>query len=559
MMSLLGEIKRRKVFQVAAVYAIVAWLIIQIIGEVSEPLNLPGWLDTVVIVLIAIGFPIALVLAWAFDITPDGVTRDAGVDAPPKQQPAETDVMAPQHKSIVVLPFVNMSADPENEYFSDGLTEEIINALTQLKELRVVARTSSFVFKGKSADIAKIGHKLNVSYVLEGSVRKDKERLRITAQLINVANGYHIWSEQFDRELDDIFAIQNEIALAIVEKLKIRLVPHERSRLVEKRTSNLAAHEAYLKGRYFWNQRGPGLKKAVDLFKLALAEDDNYADAYVGLADTYALLAFYGYRPPTEVMPKAKDAVHRALEIDETLAEAHSSLGFIHTIFDWDWDSASKEFERALELNPSYSPARYWRTNLLMTQGRLEEAVSEISHSLEYDPLSIYMQAFLGVVLITSKKYQQASEHLLKALALEPTNFIARSGLGVAYCFQSRIEEGILEIQQAIDLSDRDEWPVAALGIVHAAFGDRSRAREILNELEQRARDEYVSAIHIAAIHAQLGEKDRAFEWLERAYEERCSLLFAVVNGYIGRTFDLLENEPRFHDLLRRIGLRDEE
>jgi TolB-like protein/Tfp pilus assembly protein PilF len=559
MMSLLGEIKRRKVFQVAAVYAIVAWLIIQIIGEVSEPLNLPGWLDTVVIVLIAIGFPIALVLAWAFDITPDGVTRDAGVDAPPKQQPAETDVMAPQHKSIVVLPFVNMSADPENEYFSDGLTEEIINALTQLKELRVVARTSSFVFKGKSADIAKIGHKLNVSYVLEGSVRKDKERLRITAQLINVANGYHIWSEQFDRELDDIFAIQNEIALAIVEKLKIRLVPHERSRLVEKRTSNLAAHEAYLKGRYFWNQRGPGLKKAVDLFKLALAEDDNYADAYVGLADTYALLAFYGYRPPTEVMPKAKDAVHRALEIDETLAEAHSSLGFIHTIFDWDWDSASKEFERALELNPSYSPARYWRTNLLMTQGRLEEAVSEISHSLEYDPLSIYMQAFLGVVLMTSKKYQQASEHLLKALALEPTNFIARSGLGVAYCFQSRIEEGILEIQQAIDLSDRDEWPVAALGIVHAAFGDRSRAREILNELEQRARDEYVSAIHIAAIHAQLGEKDRAFEWLERAYEERCSLLFAVVNGYIGRTFDLLENEPRFHDLLRRIGLRDEE
>ena len=443
-MPLLGEIKRRKVFQVAVVYAVAAWLIIQIVGEVSDPLNLPGWLDTVIIVLLAVGFPIAMILAWAFDITPDGVRRDAGDAASPGQQPAEINVASPDRDSIVVLPFVNMSADPENEYFSDGLTEEIINALTQLKELRVVARTSSFVFKGKSTDIAKIGNKLNVNNVLEGSVRKDGTKLRITAQLINVANGYHIWSEQFDRELDDIFAIQNEIALAIVDKLKIKLVAHERSRLVEKRTTNLAAHEAYLKGRYFWNQRGPGLKKAVDLFQLALAEDDNYADAYVGLADTYALLAFYGYRPPIEVMPKAKDAVHRALEIDEALAAAHSSLGFIHTIFDWDWDSASKEFERALELNPSYSPARYWRTNLLMTQGRLEEAVSEISHSLEYDPLSIYMQAFLGVVLLTSKKYQQASEHLLKALALEPNNFIARAGLGVAYCFQSRVEEGIL-------------------------------------------------------------------------------------------------------------------
>jgi len=556
-MSFLEEIKRRSIFQVAAVYAVVAWFVIQLVDVVSEPLNLPDWLDTVVIVLFAAGLPIAVVLAWAFDITPQGVKRDAGDLVPPAQLSAETDVVTPQHKSIVVLPFVNMSADLENEYFSDGLTEEIINALAQLKDLRVAARTSSFVFKGKSTDITEIGHKLNVNNVLEGSVRKDRNKLRITAQLINVADGYHLWSEQYDRELDDVFSIQNEIALAIVDKLKIKLVSHEMSRLVEKQTANLAAHEAYLKGRYFWNQRGPGLLKAVDFFRSALAEDDNYAAAYVGLADTYALLGFYGYLPPTDVMPKAKEAVQRALQIDETLAEAHSSLGFIQTIFDWDWESASKEFERALKLNPGYSPARYWRTNLLMTQGHLDEAISEIRHSLEYDPLSIYMQAFLGVVLLTSKKYQQASEHLQKALDLEPNNFIARSALGVAYCFQSRIEEGIREIQQAIDLSDRDEWPVAALGIVQAAFGDRSRAREILVELEQRARDEYVSAIHIAAIHAQLGEKDCAFEWLERAYEERCSLLFAVENGYIGRTFDILQNEPRFQDLLRRIGLRN--
>ena len=559
-MSLLGEIKRRKVFQVAAVYAVMAWLIIQIIDVVGDPLSLPEWLDTVVIVLLAVGFPVAVILAWAFELTPNGVIRTSS-NTTPASASSKTGYREAHHspRSIAVLPFANMSADPENEYFSDGMAEEVINALTQVKDLRVAARTSSFAFKTKTMDIAEIGQRLNVDIVLEGSVRKVGSRLRITAQLINVSDGYHLWSEQYDRELDDVFAIQDEIALAIVGKLKINLVPDEKARLVKKQTVNLAAHEAYLKGRYFWNQRGPALKRAVDLFQLALAEDDNYAAAYAGLADSYALLGFYGYFPPNDVMPKAKEAAQRALEIDEKLAEAHSSLGFIHTIFDWDWESASREFERALELNPNYSPARYWRINLLITQGRMEEAISELRRSLEYDPLSMYMQAFLGILLLMGKKYRQASEQLQKALELDPNYFIARASLGVAYFFQGRAEEGILEIQQAIDLSDRDEWPMSSLGIVYAASGDQSRSREILMELEQRARDEYVSAIHIAAIHAQLGEKDEAFEWLERAYEERCALLFTVDSGTFYAPFDSLKADPRYRDLLRRIGLKDGE
>jgi TolB-like protein/Tfp pilus assembly protein PilF len=559
-MPFLGEIKRRKVFQVAAVYAVVAWLIIQMVDVVSEPLNLPGWLDTVVIVLLAVGFPVAVILAWAFDITPEGIKRDTGVDAPPEQQPAETSAMVPQHKSIVVLPFVNMSADSENEYFSDGLTEEIINALTQLQDLSVAARTSSFVFKGKNTDIAEVGQKLKVNTVLEGSVRKVENRLRITAQLINVADGYHLWSEKFDRELGDVFAIQDEISLAIVDKLKVRLTSGEKAQLVGKQTVNLAAHEDYLKGRYFWNQRGPGLKKAVDLFQLALAKDNNYATAYAGLADTYSLLGFYGYLPPMDVMPRAREAALHALEIDENLAEAHCSLGYVHTIFDWDWEKARKEFQRALDLNPSYVPARYWYSVLLWFMGHIEEAISEARCGLETDSLSVYGHVQLASMLLSAQKHEQAAEQLLQALDLEPDFYSARAFLGIAYYFQSRVDDAIYEIQKAIDMSDRNQWPVAYLGTVYAAIGDRTRADEILAELEGRSRKEYIHANWIAQIYALLDEKDQAFDWLEKAFNERAPIMGSnALKTYPGWFYNSLRDDSRFQDLLRRQGLIDRE
>jgi len=559
-MSLLGEIKRRKIFQVAAVYAVVAWLIIQIIDVVSEPLSLPAWLDTIVIVLVAVGFPIAVVLAWAFDITPEGVKRDTGVDAPPGQQTAETAVLAPHHKSIAVLPFVNMSADPENEYFSDGLTEEIINALTQLKDLRVAARTSSFMFKGQSTDIAEVGRKLKVNSVLEGSVRKVENKLRITAQLINVADGYHLWSEKFDRELGDVFAIQDEISLAIVDKLKVRLTPGEKAQLVGKQTVNLAAHEDYLKGRYFWNQRGAGLQKAVSFFQLAIAKDKNYATAYAGLADAYSLLGFYGYLPPKDVMPRAKEAALRALEIDEDLADAHCSLGYVYTIFDWEWEKARKEFLRALELNPSYGPAREWYSVWLWFMGHVEEAIAEVRRGLETDPLSAYAHVQLGGVLLSAQKYEEASEALLQALELEPDFYSARSMLGIAYYLQSRVEDAILEIQKAVDMSNRNQWPVGFLGAVYAAIGDRTQAGEILAELEGRSRKEYIHANWIAQIYALLNEKDEAFDWLEKAFNERAPIMGSnALKTYPGWFYNNLRDDSRFQDLLRRQGLFNRE
>ncbi len=556
-MPFLGEIKRRKVFQVAAVYAVVAWLIIQMVDVVSEPLNLPGWLDTVVIVLLAVGFPVAVILAWAFDITPEGVKRDTGVDAPSLQQSAATDAVAPQHKSIVVLPFVNMSADPENEYFSDGLTEEIINALTQLQDLSVAARTSSFVFKGKNTDIAKVGQKLNVNTVLEGSVRKVGNKLRITAQLINVADGYHLWSEKFDRELGDVFVIQDEISLAIVDKLKVRLSPGEKAQLVGKQTANVAAHEDYLKGRYFWNQRGPGLQKAVNSFKSALDKDDNYATAYAGLADAYSLLGFYGYLPPMEVMPRAREAALRALEINENLAEAHCSLAYIHTIFDWEWEKAGKEFVRALELNPNYGPAREWYSVWLWFMGRFEEAIAEAQRALAADPLSAYAHVQLASVLLSVQKYEQASEQLLQALELEPDFYSASACLGMTYYFQSRVDDAIREIQKAIDMSDRNQWPLAYLGWVYAAIGDRSGADEVLTELKRRSENEHIHANWMAQIYAMLDQKDEAFFWLDKAVNERApTIVLNALDTYPGCFYHNLRDDSRFQDLLRRQGLQ---
>ena len=480
-------------------------------------------------------------------------------------KPSQTSVLSvslekTNENSIAVLPFVNMSNDQEQEYFSDGISEEIINMLVQIRELKVAGRTSSFSFKGQNIDVREIGRKLCVEAVLEGSVRKAGNRLRITAQLINVADGYHLWSEKYDRELDDVFAIQDEISLAIVEKLKVKLTFREEGRLVNKQTVNRAAHEAYLKGRFFWNHRGPDLKKSIKFFELALAEDNNYASAHAGLADAYALLGFYGYLPPREVMPKAKKAAQRALEIDEDLAEAHCSLGYIHTIFDWEWERARKEFKRALELNPNYGPARYWYSVWLWFMGCYEEAIAEVRRGLETDPLSVYMHVQLGCVLLAAQKYAQASESLLQALELQPDFVSARSILGIAYYFQSRVEDAIREIQRAIDLSHRDQWPVWLLGVVYAADGDRTRAEEILVELEGRAQNEYIHASWIAAIYALLDEKDETFEWLEKAFDEKNPFVACcALSVYPGWMFNGVRSDPRFENLVRRLGFNDGE
>ncbi|MBI4627016.1 MAG: TIR domain-containing protein [Verrucomicrobia bacterium] len=442
------------------------------------------------------------------------------LSAAPRSAPAAPPV---DEKSIAVLPFANMSADAENEYFSDGMTEEIINALVQVAELRVAARTSVFAFKGKADDLRTIAVKLNVRTVLEGSVRKAGNQIRITAQLINADDGYHIWSERFDRALDDIFAVQDEIARTIAAKLKVKLklVGDGRQLLVKPPTDDLEAYQLYLQGRYFWGQRGGGLLKGLRCFEAALARDPNYALAYTGVADAYTLLGFYGYARPNDVMPKARAAAERALAIDPELAEAHSALGFILLSYDWNIPAAEHALRRAIKLKPTYVPARYWLASVVVGRNRPHDSVAIDEEAVRIEPLSLFANAHLGWMLLGAGRAEDAARRLEHLLELDPRLLIGHWLLGQAYVALGRTEEGLAKLRTAVELSGNLAWMVATFGCALAHVGRTDEARAVLADLERRAEKEYVRAFLFAMLHAYLGEEDRMLVWLEKARAER--------------------------------------
>ncbi len=457
--------------------------------------------------------------------------------------------------SIAVLPFVNMSADPENEYFCDGLAEELINALTKIERLRVLARTSSFSFKGKQADVREIGQRLNVSTVLEGSVRKAGSRLRITAQLINVADGYHLWSERYDRQIQDLFEIQDEVTLAVVDALKLKLLSREKASLLKQPTENTEAYQLYLKGRYYWHQRTEeAVKKGIECFEQAIAIDPNYALAYAGLADSYSLLGLseYSALPPTEAFPKAKEASVKALEIDDTLPEAHVSLAFAGMYFDWDFLRAESEYKQALELNPKYATAHHFRALNLMAMGQADLAIAEMKKAQALEPLSLIINTNLGWMLYFARKYDQAIEQYQKTLEMDKNFYPARFRLGQAYLQAGSIEEAVEEFQQAVTLSQRKARPLALLGYAYGLSGNRTAAERMLDELNELSKKSYVSSLEIARIYAVLGEKDRVFDCFNKAVEEREGWLIWVK---LEPSFDSLRSDARYADLVRRMGL----
>jgi TolB-like protein/predicted Ser/Thr protein kinase len=360
--------------------------------------------------------------------------------------------------SIAVLPFVNLSADKEQEYFCDGMAEEIINALTHVEDLRVVARTSAFSFRGKEIDIREIGRKLNVETLLEGSVRKAGSRVRITAQLINVTDGYHLWSERYDRDIgalccpEDIFAIQDDISLTIVDKLKVKLLKGEKTKLVKRHTEDLDAYNLYLKGRYFWNRRTEeSLKKSIDCFNQAIEKDPGYALAYAGLADSYVTLQDYSSLSPKVTLPKAKQAAYKALEIDGTLAEARNSLAQV-LFREWDWQGAEKEHKRAIELNPNYASAHHWYALVLAYAARFDEAIAEMKRAWELDPLSLIINRNLGLVLCYAHRYDKAIKQLQKTLEMDPSFSLAHASLGLVYLRKAMYQEALTELQKESDI-----------------------------------------------------------------------------------------------------------
>ncbi len=471
----------------------------------------------------------------------------------PAPEPAP--VSGAPEKSIAVLPFANISADPENEYFSDGITEEIINALTQLPGLHVAARTSAFSFKGQNIDLRTVGEKLNVATVLEGSVRKAGNRVRITAQLIDAANGYHLWSERYDRELDDIFAIQDEIASTIADHLKVTLAGGSDQALVKPATANLEAYELYLKGRFHLYQRVDlSFQNALECFERAVALDSDYAQAHAGMAETHAMLGFYGLRRPNEVMPKAKVEALRALALDDTLGVAHHALALVKLLHEWDWAGATGEFQRALDLDPGSAVIRsqYALFILQMLEGRHEQAIAEGRRALESDPLSAYPKYVVSLIMAVAGKHEEGIRLAQAAVSNEPNSFMGYRSLGLALSWQCKHEEATAALERAVELSGRHQWSVGDLFAAYAAQGRWDEANLLRDELRERSEHEYIQPVWQVFGEALLGNRDAAFEALELAYAERDTIL-ALVKYW--PEFDPLRGDPRWDEFLQKMGL----
>jgi TolB-like protein/tetratricopeptide (TPR) repeat protein len=458
--------------------------------------------------------------------------------------------------SIVVLPFLNMSADPEQEYFCDGLAEELINALTQIEDLKVIARTSAFSFKDKNVNVRDIGRELDVGSILEGSVRKAGNRLRITAQLVDTARGHHLWSERYDRELNDVFAIQDEITMAIVERLKPKLLGIEEERLAKRQTVDPEAYTMYLKGRWFWNKgTDEALRKAIECFEQAIEGSPDYAPAYAGLADVYTNLPLFSYWDPTKTFPKAKEATKRALEIDDTLAEPHTSLGWIKTFYDWDWENAEKEFKRAITLNPSYALAhnRYALYLFLMT--RFEDALEEIGKALELDPLSIVINNNIGEILLADGQYDQAEEAFKRAIEMDPDYTRARLSIVRVYLQKSMYAEAMEEIEKQERLSRGFNPLYESFAVfVDVLMGKRVEGERRLDDLLKTSSETYVPPFFIAGSCFALGEKEKGFSWLDKAYEKRDPWLALLKVNPILKALDL-QTDPRYVALLKKMNL----
>ena len=464
---------------------------------------------------------------------------------------AEPTAEGAEGQSIAVLPFTNLSGDSEFEYFSDGIAEEIINALTQLPGLLVAARTSSFAFRGPATDLAEVGSKLKVATVLEGSVRKAGNRLRISAQLVKVADGYHLWSERYDREMTDVFAIQDEIAKAIANRLRVTL-GEDGAPLVTPATGNLDAYHLYLKGRYYLAQRGLGLKKALECFDQALALDPNYALAYAGLADACTVLAEYGVALPNVVRPKARAAVQRALELAPDLAEVHCASGALAFICDWDWPRAARDLRRAVELNPRSVTARQWLSYyLVFIEGRLEDGVAQARRALELDPLAPLLVMQLGMTLTGAGRYEEAVSSFRRAGDLAPMMFQATIHLGLVFNHLGRSDEAIAPLEVAVTTSGRHPWTLAALAVCYSSLGRVGDVEAIRDELLARARREHVQSSVLAIVAASLGRMDDTFELLERACDEHDGIL---VYSKRYPFFRLLQNDPRMERIYRRMG-----
>jgi TolB-like protein/Flp pilus assembly protein TadD/predicted Ser/Thr protein kinase len=572
--GLFDELKRRKVFRVAAAYIIVAAGIIQLASAAFPAWELPNWALRLVIVSLLIGFPFALILGWAFDVTPQGIRATPGAPGTHRRRNVSMLVAAgviisatagffllPRvsahkvDKSIAVLPFENMSNNPDAEYLSEGISEALINSLTELQQLRVIARSTAFHYKGKDIDPQRVGRELQVAAVLTGRVRQMQDALHVQVDLVDATTGAELWGAGYDRKISDVIAVKQAIAREVTEKLKLKLSGEEQRRLVKGDSTDPEAYQFYLRGRYFWNKRtADGIKRAFEQFQQAIDRDPNFALGHVGLADSYTALTFYNFAAPHEAMPKAKESALKALALDNTLAEAHASLAHISMNYYWDWSTAEKEFKRSIELKPDYATAHQWYAiHYLTATGRLDEALQEMQKALELEPASLVMNTFMGATLYYAGRYDEAIDQCRKTIEMDPTFAVAHWHLGLAYEQKHVFDAAIEELQKATSLSGGSPLMRAALGHAYAISQKTHEANQILGELNELSKQQYVSPYELAAIYVALGNNEQAFQLLEKAHTEHS---FHLVNLNVSPQFRSIRSDPRFQDLVRRIGLR---
>ena len=577
-----AELKRRNVYKVAVAYAVVGWLVIQISSTVLPTFHAPEWVVQTLMVLVAIGFPIALVIAWAFELTPEGLKRTEDVDLTAStHQPAkrtwilvviiggaislglfflgrytarntasavQTELPA---KSIAVLPFDNLSRDPDNAYFCEGVQDEILTRLAKVADLKVISRTSTQHFKSTPENLPEIAKQLGVAHILEGSVQRASDQVRVNVQLINAMTDAHLWADTYDRKLTDIFAVESEIAKTIAETLQARLTGSEKSSIAKTPTVNPEAYELYLKGRFFWNKRtGDDLRKSIEYLKQAIAKDPGYALAYAALADSYGILRFYGGASPEESIVPATAAAKKALELDDSLAEAHASLGLIATE-ELEIHRGVSELERAVQLNPNYATGHHWLSLALTALGQSDRAIAELKRALELDPLSMVINADLSIGYLYARRYNEAEAQARKTLEIDPGSFLAHYYLGMALQLQGHLKEAIPEFQKAVDLN-HDPYSISMLAQGYARNGQTDEARKLLARLSEMAKSAQVPDYAMALAYDSLGEKDRAIEALEHAHAGggNKSYLFLLPGDPL---LDDLRGNPRFEALVQKI------
>jgi TolB-like protein/Flp pilus assembly protein TadD len=579
--SFFSELKRRNVYKVAVAYAVVGWLIAQIATQIFPFLEIPNWVVRLVIVLIAIGFPIALVIAWAFEATPEGIKRTEVADAAREHSRGKTWIYvvvvgaaisvglffvgrytarnaAPRQsesatkKSIAVLPFANLSRDPDNAYFAAGIQDEIITSLSKIADLKVISCTSAQRFKSAPDDVPAIAKQLNVANILEGSVQRTADAVRVNVQLIRGDTDTHLWADTFDRNLTDVFQIESDIAKRIAEKLQAKLTGSEEHAIAVKPTADVEAHQLYLKGRYVWNRRTAGnLKKALNYFEQAAEKDPNYALAYVGIADTCGLFPVYGAGAPQESLPKAKAAAEKALALDESLAEAHASMGLVHYCY-FNGAESAKQFQRAIQLNPNYATAHHWYGRLtLVMLGELDRAMVEVKRAYELDPVSSIIHSDLGGVNLAARRYDEAIQQLHGTVEMDPDFFWAHRWLGMALELKGDTQAAIAEYKKAFELND-DPAGLAFIAHAQAAMGRQDEARKRLIQLTDAAKLRYVQPYAFALIHLALGDKKQTLDWLEQGVRDRGAtyLQFIKTDAF----FDPMRGDPRFEAIVQKVS-----